>query len=141
MHHIYHNLTIKASPEKVFECFTNPIHLNNWWTLQSSGKPEIDEVYNLNFTAAYNWFAKVTKVEQDKFFFLTMTSSDKDWDATTFGIDLEENENGTLLRFSHQNWEEANNHFKHSSFCWAILLNGFKNYVEKGIIIPFEQRN
>jgi hypothetical protein len=70
-----------------------------------------------------------------------MTKSDPDWDATTFGFDLEEVDKGTLLKFSHQNWRELNHNFKHSSFCWAMLLNGLKNYIEKGIVIPFEKRN
>lgn len=48
------------------------------------------------------------------------------------------------VNFSHVNWAEANDHFKHSSFCWALLLNGLKNYLEdnyleNGIIIPFKK--
>lgn len=70
-----------------------------------------------------------------------MTKSDKDWNPTTFGFDLESSDKGTMVNFSHINWPEQNHHFKHSSFCWAILLNGLKNYLEKGVIIPFEERN
>jgi len=54
---------------------------------------------------------------------------------------LEEVDKGTLLKFSHENWQELNHNFKHSSFCWAMLLNDLKNYLENGIIIPFEKRN
>jgi uncharacterized protein YndB with AHSA1/START domain len=138
---IYHNLQIKASEKEVFDSISQPKHLDNWWTLKSSGKPELNSEYNLNFTDAYNWFCKVSKVVPNKSFHLKMTDSDQDWNPTTFGFDLEENQNGTLIKFSHINWQEANHHFKHSSFCWAILLNGLKNYLEKGIIIPFEDRN
>jgi uncharacterized protein YndB with AHSA1/START domain len=34
---IRHNLTIAASPTKVFEMFTSPEGLNRWWTLRSTG--------------------------------------------------------------------------------------------------------
>lgn len=69
-----------------------------------------------------------------------MTDSNEDWNPTTFGFNLEEQENGIYLRFSHKGWLENNDELKHSSFCWAMLLNGLKNYVEKGIVVPFEER-
>lgn len=138
---IYHNLAIKASPKDIFDAVSLPKHLDNWWTLKSSGKPEINSEYNLNFTDDYNWFCKVSKVTPNTSFYLKMTKSDADWNPTTFGFDLVENNGETIVKFSHLNWPEANDHFKYSSFCWAMLLKGLKNYLEKGIIIPFEKRN
>lgn len=70
-----------------------------------------------------------------------MTVSSKDWKSTTFGITLEDSKTGTLVKFSHLGWETCNSEFRNTSFCWAILLNGLKNYLEKGIIIPFDERN
>lgn len=138
---IFHNLIIKASTKEVFDAVSQPKHLDNWWTLKSSGIPKLGTEYNLNFTDEYNWYCKVSKVELNKTFYLSMTKSDKDWNPTTFGFTLESTDNGTLLNFSHVNWPESNNHFKHSSFCWAMLLNGLKNYLEKGVIIPFKERS
>ena len=141
MHNIFFDFYIEASKKDVFDRFTLPEHLNNWWSLKSSGTPELGATYNLNFTDTYDWYCKVVVCEFNKSFHLKMTKSDKDWDPTTFGFDLEEKENGTYLRFSHVNWPMNNDHLKHSSFCWALLLNGLKNYLEKGIVIPFEERN
>lgn len=137
---IYHNFFIKASAEKVFDAITIPKHLNNWWPLKSSGKPELNSEYNLNFTDEYNWYGKVSEVIPNQSFFIKMTQSDKDWNPTTFGFVLEENETGTSVKFSHEGWQECNTEFKQSSFCWAMLLNGLKNYIEKGIVVPFDER-
>ena len=120
---------------------SQPNHLNNWWTLKSLGKPELGAEYNLNFTDDHNWFCEVSKVIPNESFHLKMTKSDKDWNPTTFGFDIDEKGNGTYLKFSHVNWPENNDHHKHSSFCWAMLLNGLKNYLEKGIVTPFKERN
>ena len=136
---IYHNLMIKKDVESVFKAVTDPEQLINWWPLKCTGKPKINEVYNYNFTDKYNWFAIVNLIE-DKQIHFKMTDSDEDWNPTTFGYELEEKEDGTYLRFFHKDWPECNDHFKHSSFCWALLLNGLKDYLEKGIIIPFESR-
>lgn len=139
-HNIYHNLVIKASKEAIFDAFTQPEHLNNWWTLSSSGEPKLEAEYNLNFTESYDWYAKVSEVEHNETFYLKMTKADDDWNPTTFGFQLTTIEKGTLVAFSHTGWREANHHFKHTSFCWALLLNALKNYLEKDIIVPFKAR-
>ncbi|WP_282136252.1 SRPBCC family protein [Seonamhaeicola maritimus] len=138
---IFHNLVIKASTKEVFYAVSQPEHLNNWWTLKSSGIPKLSQEYNLNFTDTYNWFCKVSEIKTNEYILFKMTMSDKDWNPTTFGFNLKETEMGTSVRFSHSNWRIQNDHFKIASFCWAILLNGLKKYLEKGIIIPFEERN
>lgn len=137
---IYHNLFIIASAKEVFDAISIPEHLNNWWSLKSSGEPKVGAVYNLNFTDQYNWFGQVSECKLNESFFVKMTDADADWNPTTFGFALEEKENGIYLRFSHTGWQENNDHLKHSSFCWAMLLHGLKNYVEKGIVVPFEER-
>ncbi|WP_299334233.1 SRPBCC domain-containing protein [uncultured Psychroserpens sp.] len=141
MHNIYFDLYINSSVKQVFDAFCLPEHLDNWWTLKSSGKPELGHIYNLNFTDDYNWFAEVSKVKANEYFYLKMTDSSSDWNPTTFGITLESHDNKTLFKFSHTNWPENNHEFRNSSFCWAQLLQGLKNYIEKGNVIPFEQRN
>ena len=78
--------------------FTLPEHLNNWWPLKSSGKPELGTEYNLNFTDEYNWYGKVSEVVENKSFFIKMTQSSDDWISTTFGFELETKEEGILVK-------------------------------------------
>lgn len=137
---IYHDLVISAPIEKVFDAITNPKHLIHWWPLKCEGKPELQAEYNFYFTEAYDWYGKVVEISPNKSFHIKMTKSDSDWDPTSFGFDLIEAPEHVKLEFWHIGWPECNHHFKRSSFCWAMLLNGLKNYVEKGIIIPFEER-
>ena len=138
---IFHNLFINASISNVFMAVSNPKEIEKWWALRCEGTPKLGEEYNLFFGEPYDWYGEVNEYIKDTSFYIKMTKSDKDWNPTTFGFDLEEKEEGTYLCFFHKGWDEANDHFKHSSFCWAMLLNGLKNYLEKGEIIPFEERN
>lgn len=137
---IYHNFLIKSSAERVFKAFSEAKHLVNWWPQKCSGEVELGAVYRLFFTEEYDWLAKLIRNEPHKALYFKMLKSDEDWDPTTFGIDLEESEKGTYVSFFHKGWLSQNDHFKHSSFSWALLLNGLKNYVEQGLIIPFENR-
>lgn len=140
-YNIYHNLTIKSSANQLFEAITTPEGLINWWPLKCSGEPEEGAEYRFYFGPEYDWNAEVVTCKPDHYFRLKMTKSDPDWDASHLEFTLDQKEDEVMLKFAHRNWPEDNDHFKHSSYCWALLLNGLKNYVEKGIVIPFENRN
>lgn len=137
---IYHNVSINASEEKVFKAVSDPKELEKWWPKKCTGIPKLGATYNFYFGELYNWYGQVVACKENESFYVKMTKSDDDWNPTTFGFDLETKGNKTYLQFFHKDWSEINTHFKHSSFCWAMLLNGLKNYLEKGIIIPFNQR-
>jgi len=141
MNDIYHDVFIKAPKEKVFAYFTQAEHLINWWPETCYGTPRKNAQYNFTFGPKYNWFGKVTKCRRNSFFYIKMTQSDKDWDSTTFGFSLSTVKDGTQLKFSHTGWQTNNHHFRRSSYSWAILLNGLKDYVENGKIVPFRNRN
>jgi len=138
---IYHDLTIDAPLTKVFDAVSRPEHLIKWWPLTCSGNPQPGGEYNFFFGPEYNWFGKVTSMVPGKSFHIKMTHADEDWDPTSFGFDLQEENGMVLVQFWHVGWPACNGHFKRSSYCWALLLNGLKNYVEKEIVIPFEERN
>ena len=140
LHSIHHDLEIKESASKVFQAISEPEHLVNWWPLKCSGIPKENEEYNFFFTPEYDWYGTVSKYEKNKSFYIKITKADADWNPTSFGFDLEQKNDTTLVKFCHVGWLECNGHFRRSSFCWAMLLNGLKNYLEKGIIIPFEDR-
>lgn len=140
MYAIYHDLWIEAPAPAVFKAITSPNDLVNWWPLRCSGFPKTGAEYNFYFTPEYDWLGEVVKCETDQTFHVKMTRSDEDWDPTSFGFDLEAGAGGVQLKFWHKDWPACNHHYRRSSYCWAILLQGLKNYVEKGIIVPFEDR-
>ncbi|WP_339756771.1 SRPBCC domain-containing protein [uncultured Winogradskyella sp.] len=138
---IYHDLVIKSDKLSVFKAISEPDHLEKWWPLKCSGIPQVGKEYNFNFTDTYDWYAKVQNCKTLEHIHYKMTKSDADWDSTSFGFDLNEVETGIQVKFWHINWRECNSNFKKSSFCWAMLLNGLKNYLELDIIIPFDNRS
>ena len=137
---IHHDLQILAPISKVYEAVTEPSHLINWWPQECSGKPETGEVYNFVFTPEYNWYAKVIEASPPNKFHVKMTKSDSDWDPTSFGFNLQQHEASVQVEFRHVGWPSCNANFRRSSYCWAILLKGLKDYLEKGVIVPFEER-
>lgn len=137
---IYHDLVVNTSLEKVFNAVSKPKHLINWWPLKCTGNPTVGEEYNFYFTPEYDWLAEVIKCIPNESFHIKMTKSDPTWDSTSFGFDLTSVNDRVQIKFWHIGWKECDTDFRRSSFCWAMLLNSLKNYLEKGIVIPFEDR-
>jgi uncharacterized protein YndB with AHSA1/START domain len=138
---ILHKFQIAAPPAKVFDAFCSPEGLNSWWTLRCNGRPEKGELYNFYFAPEYDWFAEVIHVIPGKELTWKMTGAMEDWMETQVGFQLAPDEKGTAVLFFHSDWKEPSDHFAITNYCWGQLLNGLKQYVENGKIIPFEQRN
>ena len=137
---IHHDFVIAADRRIIFDAITQPEHLVNWWPLKCKGIPKIDEEYNFFFGPKYDWYGKVILIIENQSFYIKTTKADANWNPTSFGFDLIQNKHSVTVKFSHTDWPQCNDEFRQSSFCWAILLKGLKNYIEKGVIIPFEKR-
>lgn len=141
-YHIFHDFIINENTEKIFEAFSTPSGLNNWWTLKCNGDFIEGNCINLYFGELYNWYVDIVKFEENKLIeFKTKTAKDE-WLPTSFGFKLNEiNKLKTEVSFYHINWSHPSKEFKIANFCWGQLLAQLKNYIENGIITPFEQRN
>jgi len=140
MYTILHDLNIKASPQKVFEAVSQANHLSNWWTKKCEGHAELGASYRLYFTPEYDWKAKVSICKIPVKFELQMTDSDADWSPTCFGFEIKEKGDHSLVSFYHKGWQSTNHHYRRTSYSWAQLLRLLKSYVEKGNVVPFEER-
>lgn len=138
---ILHIFPIKGSVEKIFDAITTPNGLNCWWPLRSEGSPKLKNEYTFYFGPEYDWRAEVIEVSQNKSITWLMTSAMEDWMNTLVGFKLEPKTDHVQVTFFHNNWKDASEHYGISTFCWGQLLNGLKNYVEKGVIIPHAERN
>jgi uncharacterized protein YndB with AHSA1/START domain len=137
---VLYEFPINAAPEQVFDAVSTPAGIDQWWAKQSAGRPEAGAEYELGFGPDYNWRAKVTACEPAKRFELEMTRSDADWNGSRVGFDLAPHKDGTWVRFHHTGWPDANEHYRISSFCWAMYLRVLRRYLEHGETVPYEER-
>ena len=137
---IYHSFPITASAPKVFEGMTTPQGLDAWWTLRAAGHPAEGAEYALYFGEKYDWRAVVTRSVPGREFELRMTRSGPDWAGTRVGFQLIDKNGFVQVRFHHLGWPEANEHFRTSSYCWAMYLRLLRRYVESGELVPYERR-
>lgn len=141
MYDIYHDLTIRCSKAELLSTCSSPKGLDSWWTKSSEGKAELGESYRFYFDPDYDWYARVIEKTDNSVGF-EFTDADKDWKGTRLFFRIESLEpNLQWLRFEHLGWPELNDHYKRSSFCWAMYLRLMKRYIERGEIVEYEERN
>jgi len=137
---ILHDLIIESSQSNVFQGVSSPDLINQWWTLACEGGARIGAEYRLFFGEGFDWRAKVISYELDNRLDLKMTICDHDWMDTVVGFHLEAVKVGTKLRFQHRYWKDWNDHFRTSSYCWAMYLRILKRYLEFGEEVHYSQR-
>lgn len=137
---ILHEFPIKASPERVFDLVSTAEGLDRWWAKESTGDPAPGNEFALGFGPGFDWSARVIVCERPVAFELEMTRADGDWTGTRVRVDLAPHDGGTWVRFRHQGWPEANEHYRISNFCWAMYLRVLRRYLEHGERVPYETR-
>lgn len=137
---IFHTFIIKATPGKIFENITTAEGLDKWWTKSSKGTSEIGALYTLHFGSEYNWQAIVTKLIEDNEFELQITHAYDDWMNTKVGFILKPVNEVTSVEFYHTGWQRCNEHYKISTYCWAMYLRLLKRYTEHGEQVDYENR-
>jgi hypothetical protein len=82
---------------------------------------------------------EITNLEPDKKLEWECLEGDKEWIGTTFLFDLEEKDESTILRFSHNNWKEDTDFFASCNYNWGYYLKSLKQYCETGEGTPFSE--
>jgi uncharacterized protein YndB with AHSA1/START domain len=140
---ILHQFWIAAPASRIFDAVATPPGLDAWWTRTSKGRPDVGEEYELWFGPEHDWRGVVSRCILGREFELTFTRADDDWRGTKVGFVLRERKDGsrrTDVHFHHTGWREANDHFRTSSFCWAMYLRLLKRHVELGEMVAYGKR-
>ena len=134
MYHIFHDTEINAKPESIFHMISTSDGLNTWWTVASEGKLDVNEKFRFYFAKDFDWQAKVLEFKTDESLTFQMVKADEDWDNTLLSFEIiSVGQNRCKLRFEHRNWAKINDHFRRTSFCWALYLNDMKKHLEKAM--------
>ena len=81
--------------------------------------------------------------ESGRLFELQLTDAMPDWVGSRVRFEIEPPAAGselTTLRFAHLGWPEVSEHYRISSFCWAMYLRLMKKAIETGEVVPYAER-
>jgi uncharacterized protein YndB with AHSA1/START domain len=137
---ILHDFPIGAPIERVFEAVSTPEGLDRWWTMHSSGIPQLGAQYELGFGPDYQWRAVVSKHAPPVELEYQIVRADGDWLGTRVRFVLRVDGGATQVRFSHTGWPDAGDHYRTSCYCWAMYLRILRRFLENGEAVPYERR-
>ena len=134
---IKHYLPIKAHPEEVYNAINQTKGLKGWWTAEAKADEKVGGTAEFIFGERYYNKMKITNLLNNKKVEWKCLEGDKEWIGTTFLFELEEKDEYTILRFSHNNWREETDFFASCNYNWGYYLKSLKQYCETGEGTPF----
>jgi len=137
---IVHYLQVNGELEKVYQVISTPRGISKWWSQDASGHSELGALLDLDFGPGYQWQAQVIEMVPPVEYTLLLTRADQDWLNTTVSFHLEQADGQVNVRFHHKGWNQANQHYYISCYCWAMYLRLMKRYIEHGEVVDYEQR-
>jgi uncharacterized protein YndB with AHSA1/START domain len=129
------NLSIKATPEKIYKALTAQEGLASWWAKQTTAKPEVGFINVFGFGTFINKM-KVTALVPDRKVKWECIDSIEEWIGTYISFELEENPEKTLLRFTHGDWRKVTDTFAGCTYDWARFMTSLKSLCETGTGTP-----
>jgi uncharacterized protein YndB with AHSA1/START domain len=134
---ILHRIGVKDStPDKVFDSLTTLDGLAGWWSSDTVGEPgEIGGRIEFRFVPG-NIFMKVLELAPSTQVLWEVVDEPDEWVGTTVKWDIKQEDDYTIVLFSHQGWQEATEFMHHCSTKWATFLMSLKSLLETGTGSP-----
>ncbi|MDF2193479.1 SRPBCC domain-containing protein [Paraflavitalea sp. CAU 1676] len=131
MTNIRHNVVIKAPADAVYRAITTQQGIEAWWCKQTTAKPELGFTNVFIFGDIRNEM-KVTALSPNKRTEWDCEKSIEEWIGTTIAFELEDRQDKTLVRFTHDGWREVTDTFAGCNYQWALFMKSLKSYCETG---------
>jgi uncharacterized protein YndB with AHSA1/START domain len=129
---ILHRVGVKdSSPEAVFEALTSVDGLSNWWARDTTGSTAIGGVLEFRF-AVGGFDMKVIAAEPGKRVQWEVVDGPEEWIGTLVNWELRQEDDFTIVLFSHRGWREEVEFMNHCSTKWAVYLLSLKALLETG---------
>jgi uncharacterized protein YndB with AHSA1/START domain len=134
---ILHRIGVKDStPEKVYEALTTLDGLAGWWSSDTVGAPnEVDGTIEFRFVPG-NISMKVLELEPSTRVLWEVVIEPDEWVGTTVEWEIKQEDDYTIVLFSHLGWTEPTEFMHHCSTKWASFLMSLKSLLETGTGSP-----
>lgn len=135
MNTILHKITIETSPELLYQALTSQDGLSSWWTKTRSSEA-INSFFFGPEGAQQQVDMEIKTLNKNKLVSWKCVAGP--WTETgLFNFEIEPDERGAILKFSHEGWDQLDDFFAHCNSKWGFFLTvSLKNYLEKDLGQP-----
>lgn len=153
MPNIRHNLLIAASAEKIYNAITSEEGLSAWWTPKTTAKAEVNSIARFPFGNGYYKEMKILELTPSELVKWNCIKGDTEWVGTNISftliastkknllntnpeilgqIEQQSREEGTMLIFHHDDWQDYTPMFAECNYTWGQFLRSLKLLCETG---------
>ena len=133
---ILHRVGMKgATPQDVYAALTTIEGLSQWWTVETTGQPDVGGVLEFRFPQG-GFDMVVLEQEPGRSVLWEVVDGPAEWIGTTVRWELRQEGDYAIVLFSHEGWKEPVEFMYHCSTKWATFLVSLKQLVETGSGAP-----
>ena len=132
MNAILHRIEIRKPPAELFDAIASQTGLAAWWTPMVEAEAKVGSTAKFRFgDGKHGPDMKVTELVPEKQ--ITWECVSAPWPGMKISFEIQENEKGSVLLFTHSGWEETSEFFMHCNSKWGFFLGvSLKRYLETG---------
>lgn len=125
-----------GTPERVYEALTTVSGLAGWWTEDTSGSPDPGGVLAFRFPPIGGFDMRVIEARPGQQVSWLVVDGPAEWVGTTVDWHLRQEDNVTVVLFTHRDWKEPGEFMHHCSTKWGTFLMSLKSLLETGVGAP-----
>ena len=132
---ILHRVGATASPAEVYAALATTEGLAGWWTEDTTGDAGVGGVIRFRFEGAPEpggFDMRVLESRPTERVLWEVVDGPEQWIGTKVRFELEQEDDYTIVLFSHEGWREPVEFMHHCSTKWATFLVSLKALVETG---------
>jgi uncharacterized protein YndB with AHSA1/START domain len=139
MSEIVQELTIKATPEKVFHALIRPDGIAGWWSNHVTAEPVVGSLTEVRFENGGVFQMEMTNLEVGKKVQWSVRLSPHDWEGSTITWDLTPISKGTRLLFGQRDLFVGPTGYsiEETRAGWEYFLLSLKSNLETGKGTPY----
>jgi uncharacterized protein YndB with AHSA1/START domain len=130
---IVEELTIEATPQRVWGAITESDEIVQWWAYEARVKPEVGSLGEFRFRPPAGVLQfEVAELDQDEKVHWISRQGPPHWAGTSVTWQLTPVQNGTRLVFTHDGFARVDEADERTRGNWAYFLASLKSYLETG---------
>jgi uncharacterized protein YndB with AHSA1/START domain len=126
-----HQVSISATPAKVFAALVTQAGLRRWWTADTTADETVGGKAEFGFDKRQMVFRmKIKKLVPSKQVVWSCHGDHPEWKGTTLTWNIARGDGETVLRFTHGGWKAVSEYFAGCNSSWGELIYRLKDYAE-----------
>ena len=128
---LHHQITIAATPDKVYAAMATQAGMRAWWTADTTMQEKIGGNAEVGFGKRATVFRMtVETLEPGKRVVLSCHGDPAEWTGTKLTWTMTPQDASTVLRFTHAGWKAMTDMCALCNSSWGALTYRIKDYVE-----------